>query len=464
MERQTRKRIIVSDRTLCVCDGRRETPLTFRQRAQIAELLCLSGVDAIELPQITRPREEMVINRTIALAAAETAVKIAVTAEGELQTAYESIREAKHPILQIVLPTSTLQMEYRLHMKAPALLAHAEALCRAAAALTPAVELVAEDASRADAELLQALATRAAAAGAATIVLCDDAGVWLPDEAATAVRLVSDMGLRVLVRPTTHIGLAAADALSALLAGADGVVVGRGDTLLSAVALSDLMETRGDALGLTAHLAMTEIRRDTEEIDRTVGGVGGKRADLAASRISLSADATPAEIAQACTALGYELSDADIAAVAREVAHVAEKKAGIGARELEAIVATTAMQVPSTYHLDNYLVSTGNGIAPMAQLVLKTGDRTLSGVSMGDGPIDAAFRAVEQIIGHHYELDDFEIQAVTEGRGAVGSALVKLRNDGKLYAGQGISTDIIGASVRAYLNALNKIIYEGTEA
>ena len=82
------------------------------------------------------------------------------------------------------------------------------------------------------------------------------------------------------------------------------------------------------------------------------------------------------------------------------------------------------------------------------------------GVSVGDGPIDAAFRAIEQVLGHHYELDDFQIQAVTEGREAMGSALVKLRADGRLYSGNGISTDIIGAAIRAYISALNKIVYE----
>ena len=79
---------------------------------------------------------------------------------------------------------------------------------------------------------------------------------------------------------------------------------------------------------------------------------------------------------------------------------------------------------------------------------------------MGDGPIDAAFLAVEQIVGHHYELDDFQIQSVTEGKQALGSAIVKLRSDGKLYSGNGISTDILGAGVRAYINAVNKIVYE----
>ena len=84
----------------------------------------------------------------------------------------------------------------------------------------------------------------------------------------------------------------------------------------------------------------------------------------------------------------------------------------------------------------------------------------IQGICIGDGPVGAAFLAIEQIIGYHYELDDFQIQSVTEGKEAVGSALVKLRQGGKLYSGKGISTDIMGASIRAYLNAVNKIVYE----
>jgi 2-isopropylmalate synthase len=83
-------------------------------------------------------------------------------------------------------------------------------------------------------------------------------------------------------------------------------------------------------------------------------------------------------------------------------------------------------------------------------------------VGVGDGPIDAAFLAIEQIVGNKYELDDFQIQTVTEGRDAMGSALGKLRANGKVYSGSGISTDIIGASIRAYLSALNKILYEAS--
>ena len=101
-----------------------------------------------------------------------------------------------------------------------------------------------------------------------------------------------------------------------------------------------------------------------------------------------------------------------------------------------------------------------NKSAHTATITLEKEGKRLTGVCAGDGPIDAAFLAIEQIIGHHYELDDFQIQAVTEGREAMGSALVKLRADGKLYSGNGISTDVIGASIRAYISALNKIVYE----
>ena len=138
---------------------------------------------------------------------------------------------------------------------------------------------------------------------------------------------------------------------------------------------------------------------------------------------------------------------------------VASKKT-VNARELEAIIASTALQVPPTYQLVSYLTNSGNVISSSAHITLKKNGQMLEGITIGDGPIDAAFMAIEQIVGHHYDLDDFQIQSVTQGHEAMGNALVRLRNGGKIYSGNGISPDIIGASIRAYLNALNKIVYE----
>ena len=139
---------------------------------------------------------------------------------------------------------------------------------------------------------------------------------------------------------------------------------------------------------------------------------------------------------------------------------IAARKEKIGAKELDVIVASAAMQVPPTYILDSYVVTSGNTISATAHLKMHKQDKILQGVSIGDGPIDAAFLAIEQITGQHYELDDFQIQAVTEGREAMGQTVVKLRSRGKVFSGQGISTDIVGASIHAYLSALNKIVYE----
>ena len=157
--------------------------------------------------------------------------------------------------------------------------------------------------------------------------------------------------------------------------------------------------------------------------------------------------------------MGYDLSDEDSAKVFERFKSVASKKT-ISNKELDAIVATTALQVTPAYKLVDYVINTGNMITSSAQITLEKDGENKQAIGIGDGPIDAAFTTIEQIVGHHYELDDFQIHSVTEGREATGSALVKLRANGKLYSGNGVSTDIIGASIRAYINAINKIIFE----
>jgi 2-isopropylmalate synthase len=157
--------------------------------------------------------------------------------------------------------------------------------------------------------------------------------------------------------------------------------------------------------------------------------------------------------------LGYDLTEEDVKKVYDEFLKVASKKE-VGAKELDAIVSTVAMQVPTTYKLISYVINNGNVITTSASVTLEKDGKNLQAVCLGDGPVDAAFKAIDEIIGHHYELDNFSIKSVTEGKGAVGSALVKLRNNGKLYSGSGISTDIIGASIKAYVSAVNKIAYE----
>ena len=118
------------------------------------------------------------------------------------------------------------------------------------------------------------------------------------------------------------------------------------------------------------------------------------------------------------------------------------------------------MQVPETYSLVSFSVNASNVLSATASIILKKDGNALSGLSYGNGPIDAAFLAIEAITGRHIEVDDFDLSAITEGKEAMGQAIVKLRHNGVVYSGRGISTDIIGSSIRAYVSALNKIVYE----
>ncbi|MBQ9301454.1 MAG: 2-isopropylmalate synthase, partial [Clostridia bacterium] len=167
-------------------------------------------------------------------------------------------------------------------------------------------------------------------------------------------------------------------------------------------------------------------------------------------------------VAGGVRALGYDLSEEELAKVYEEFLRLAAKKP-VSRRELDAIVAASAMQVPATYLLESYVINSGNIITNTACLRLSRDGVSQEGISTGDGPIDAAFKAMESVTGRHYELEDFHIDAVTEGKEAIGRAIVRLRSEGRLYSGSGVSTDIVSAAIRAYLGALNKIVYEEME-
>ena len=452
------KKIYVSDTTLC--DSERKA-LSFRERLNLASRLEKAGVDALELPVLSGGKEDAVICRTIASSVScKVCIATGDTPEA-LAAAHACIRDAKDGCLQVVLPVSTVQMEYHYHLKADKMPERIRTACAAAAALCPQVEFVARDASRADPDFVRACCQAAAAGGATAVTLCDDGSVLFPEEFAALVRHVRiGCALPLFVQPGNGLYMAAACAVQALLAGADGIkTASECAHRLGADQLAHMLRAKGDSLGLSCGLDVTAI---SQLLSGFCSQAAAPMAPAAGdANLYLDETCSLADIATAVGSLGYELTEADLGKVYAEFTRVCARKKAIGTKELEAIIATAAMQVPSTYHLVSYVVNSGNIITATANITLEKDGQQLSGVSIGDGPIDAAFHAIEQIIGHHYELDDLQIQSVTKGREAVGSSLIRLRADGVLYSGNGISTDIVGACIRAYINALNKIIYEG---
>lgn len=457
------RRIQVADITLKKLAEDREVALLFREKSAIANCADQLGADAIELPAVKSLREDTIIYKTIAKNVQNATLAISVGAdEAGVAAAWECVKDAKKPRLQVELPVSTIQMEYIYHVKQAKMAEKIAALVKAAKALCADVAFTALDATRADVDFLVAAAKEAEANGATMITICDDAGGSTPAEIAALVTQVkAAVSIPVHVQVSDRIYMAVASAFAAITAGVDGVkcaIAGK-DVLLPG-ALSDAITACGAQIGAELGLDTTKLHRSIDDMLRSIRHDSYDADPVSEKKkLLLDSDATVAQVAQAAAVLGYELSDADIGNVHKALMQVCEKKGAVGAKELEALIASSAMQAPSTYHFETY-TTTSSMASAMSQVTLSCNGETICGVSAGEGPVDSAFRAIEQCIGHHYELDDFQVQAVTEGKEALGSALVRLRNNGKLYSGNGTSTDIVAASIRAYINALNKIVFE----
>ncbi len=234
--------------------------------------------------------------------------------------------------------------------------------------------------------------------------------------------------------------------------------------------VSKILSDRGETFGIYTGVRTVELKRLSRQIESIFRGEKGKAAPEEAAgketaeNLVLSQHDGKEDVLKAAAAIGYELSEEDGEAVWAAFQEIAARREKIDARELDAIVAAAAMQVPPTYVMKTYVITTGNTAKSMATIRLTREDEEMEGVALGDGPIDAAFMALEQATGCHYELDEFQVRAVTEGQGAMGETVVRLASGGKLYGGRGISTDIVGASIGAYLSALNKIAYEEAQA
>lgn len=460
------RKIYVSDFTLRKLGQDRETSLLFREKTALAAGIDGFCADAVELDFIKNEKEDAIIYKTISAAVkhSKVCVPVGFSREG-VNKAWECIKDSAKPCLQVMLPTSTVQMEYIYHVKEVKMLKKIEELCAEASKLCDDVEFVALDATRADREFLKNACRTAEKNGAKAVTLCDDEGTYLPSEFAALVPEIKEIcNLPVYVQVSDNIGMAVATAVSAVSAGADGVKTAiSGKNVLLTDKFADAIAARGESIDVCTGLKSTEIHSDIKQLIKTVGRTQYENSSASSDEgeaIFLSADSTLPQVCEAVKVLGYDLSDDDNGKVYRSLMRVCERKSSVGAKELEAIIASSAMQAPSTYHLESYTFSSSNLTSALAHVTLTRGDEVLDGVATGDGPIDASFRAIEQCVGYHYELDDFQIQSVTEGKESLGDVLVKLRNNGRLYSGNGLSTDIVGASIRAYVNALNKIAFD----
>ena len=442
--------------------------LSFKEKIELSKLLDKLGVSVIELEGISNPRVDSLRIKSIAAAVESSIVAVPVQLDKQsVEATWNALSGAKHPRLQVCAGVSSVQMEYLFHKKPEAMLQAVSDTVAQCKALCADVEFVAEDATRADPEFLSAVVEAAVKAGAATVTLGDAAGTMLPAELTAFVQQLSVEGASLGIACSNTLAMADACAVAAVMGGvAEIKAAAYPIDSASLPNIARLLAAKGDALGAQCSIRVTQLSRIIDQITwmcqagKGAGAIASAQEDTG---IYLTAHDDVAAIKKAVEGMGYDLSEEDMTRVYEAFLQIADKKKQVSTKELDAIVASAAMQVPATYKLDTYVITSGNSISATAHIKLRKGEEILEGVHIGDGSIDAAFKAIEMITSCHYELDDFQLQAVTEGREAMGQTVVKLRAGGKVYSGRGISTDIVGAGIRAYLSALNKIVYEEEE-
>ena len=469
-------RIYVSDKTLK--QNEKQLSLSFREKIELCRLIDRLGVDWIELPPLTAKKADTLLVKSISSAVKNAGIAVPVGLHAEsIRETWSALREASSARLQVAVPVSSVQMEYLSHIKPAAMIELLSGLIRECRKYTENVELIAEDASRADPEFLDRVIQAAMEAGAGVITFHETAGEMLPEELSALIReriagISSSEKILFGIDCSNALSMADACAMETVRSGIREIKAAA--YCLDSVSLPHIvriLDLKGDRFGVRSVLRREEIRRISAQIlsicrPAEAAGTGetAGHPHFSGEDVSLSVHDSRESVLQAAGRLGYDLSAEDKDKVYAAFLKVAEKKEAVTLREMDAIIAAEAMQVPPVCTVSSYVINTSSATGAMAHMRMIVDGQEAEGVAVGDGPIDAAFRAIEQATGRHCELDGFQIQAMTEGRDSTGETIIRLRSRGRLYSGRGISTDIVGAGIMSYVNALNKIMYEEEEA
>ena len=470
------RKIYVSDITMKLANGEISNTLSFRQKIELAKLIDRLGLSVIETSPIQRGKSDILLLKSLASAVRNSvlAVPVDIFHPESVEETWNALQDARHPRLQVAVPVSTVQMEYLCHKKPAAILELTADLVKRCAACCNDVEFVAEDFGRSDKDFLLQVIRTAVENGANLVTIYDTAGKLFDYECYDSTKWLRTFlpeNVKLGVWCSNEMYMADACAIAAVRAGADEVkTTPYGNTTAALKRFVKILNTKSDVCKAFCDVKMTELQRVVEQIkavceaDR-VKPLSSREETTVSDRgeLLLTVHDDRENVIKVVEKLGYELNEEDAAKVYEAFMTLASKTETVEPKELDAIVATVAFQAPPTYRLESYLVNSGNVISSICHICLRKEGTLLESVCVGDGPVDAAFLAINQAIGCKYELDDFQLQSVTEGREAMGGAVVRLRHEGKVYSGRGISRDIVEAGIMAYLNAVNKIVFEESD-
>ncbi|OGS69077.1 MAG: 2-isopropylmalate synthase [Firmicutes bacterium RBG_13_65_8] len=510
----TERRIIIFDTTLRDGEQSPGVSLSHSEKLEMAAQLARLAVDVIEAGfPISSPGDFAAV-RAIAEASRDWEQNPVICAlsraiKADIDAAWRAVQASRRPRIHTFISTSPVQMQYQLRKSEKEVLNQAVEAVTLARSYCEDVEFSAMDASRSDLRFLKEIYRAAFEAGATTLNVPDTVGYALPAEFAALVREIAsvfpaDGGPVISVHTHNDLGLAVANALAALDAGAtqiecavNGIGERAGNASLEECVMA--VHTRRDVLRAYSAVRTGEIYRTSRMVSALTGivvppnkavvganafahesgihqdgvlkmpktyeimdpvSIGRPQSRLVLGKLSGS-HAFRNRLAE----LGIRLPEEQIARAFAQFKELADRKGEIGDGDLEAIVGGALVAVPEAFSLEYFQISTGNRSVPTATVKLRIQDgSSREEAATGDGPVHAMYHAVDRLTGLPVVLTDYALNAATSGKDALGEVTVKLEYKGHVYSGRGVSTDVLEASLRAYIHALNKIVANGGRA
>ncbi len=477
--------------------------LNIQEKLEIARQLQRLGVDVIEAGfAIASPGDFEAIKAISQNIKGVTIASLCRAVEKDIDRAWEAVKFAEMPRIHTFIATSDIHMKYKLKMTEDEVYERAIAMVKYAKNYCENVEFSAEDATRSNPEFLYKIVEGTIAAGATVVNIPDTVGYTTPAEFGKLIYNIRSNvknidKAEISVHCHNDLGLAVSNSLAAIINGAiqvectiNGLGERAGNAALEEIIMG--LETRQDFYNIGHNIDTKQIYRTSKLITNYTGvvvqpnkaivgsnafahesgihqhGVLSEKSTyeimtpesigLTQNRMILGKLSGKHAFEERLKELGYSLSQDEIAKAFEKFKQLADKKKEVTDRDIEALAGENVLEVAEIYNLDSFQINSGNKTISTAMVSLIRNGNVITEAATGDGPVDAAFNAIERASGVSLELEDYGLRAVTEGKDALGEVTVKvLRNDNR-FIGRGISTDIMEASVKAYLNAINRAI------
>ena len=499
-------KVLIFDTTLRDGEQSAGIGLTTKEKVDIARQLDRLGVDIIEAGFAASSPGDFEAVQTIAKEVRRPVIaSLARCVSDDVDQAWAAVKGAEKPRIHVFISSSDVQIMHQLRRNPEEVLDMAVAAVERAKSYCDDVEFSPMDATRTDNEYLYQLVEAAITAGATTVNIPDTVGYALPSEFAERIRDIMENVPNidkavVSVHCHNDLGNAAANSVAAVQVGArqvEGCINGLGERAGNASLEEVIMtvETRKADLGVSTNVDTTQIYRTSRLVSDITGfpvqpnkAIVGANAFRHASGIhqdGVLKERTTFEIMEPQSVgwpsntlvlgklsgraglrarledLGYMLRQEELNESFEAFKDLADRKREVTDADLEALMADQRRTKSETavYKLDHIQVSCGNHDIPTATVrLIKPDGESVTDTGTGTGPVDAVYKAINRIIEVPNVLTEFRVDAVTEGIDALGDVTIRIEKDGNTYVGRGSDTDIIVASAKAYMNALNRLL------